>query len=224
MDSTGKTGSGSNAHWNELLTERSRKFYDGTYQWVGGEGFRDEQGGETCTCVILTYTLIHCIVYHRFNDENDLEGRPPTPGPVSPPSDFGDDAVDSPKTVSGIKTPDSIEEPKIVTNRPVSIRPLLSNAILQNTADNIIMHIKGGSYKPTIPHEDLYAGHPYRERLLGRVEGILVGQWAEQTGLGLKECYRLCGISAADAVLASLAAKDWEEKNAPNMRGGKKRP
>jgi hypothetical protein len=28
-----------------LLTERSRKFYDGTYKWISCEGFMDEEGG-----------------------------------------------------------------------------------------------------------------------------------------------------------------------------------
>jgi hypothetical protein len=81
------------------------------------------------------------------------------------------------------------------------------------------MHFKGKTYQPTIPHKDLYAGQVDRERLLGRVEGALVGQWAEHTGLGLRECYRLCGIPDKEAVLAGHAIKDWNKKKV-HMRGG----
>jgi hypothetical protein len=38
---------GSRAHWDNLLTERSKKFYDGTYRWDGSEGFWDENQGKS---------------------------------------------------------------------------------------------------------------------------------------------------------------------------------
>ncbi|KAF2685558.1 hypothetical protein K458DRAFT_387517 [Lentithecium fluviatile CBS 122367] len=206
MKRAGMRGGGDNDrsrdHWDELLTERSRKFYDGTYEWDGSDGFWDENR-----------------VYHKFNDPNDPEGRPPTPRPVSPLKLEDEDAdadtmhADSPKTVSrGVTTPGSLEGPKGNTNRLPSIRPLLPKSILENTEDNIIMHLNGSAYKPTIPHKDLYTNNPNRERLFGRIEGMLVGQWAERTGLSLQDCYKLCGIPITEALLAKLAMKDWDEK------------
>lgn len=44
---SGICGGSSKAHWNALLTERSKKFYDGTYEWDGVDGYWDEQRGET---------------------------------------------------------------------------------------------------------------------------------------------------------------------------------
>jgi hypothetical protein len=44
---SGVSGGSSRVHWNELLTERSRKFYDGTYQWDGVDGYWDEKKRET---------------------------------------------------------------------------------------------------------------------------------------------------------------------------------
>ena len=101
----------------------------------------------------------------------------------------------------------------------MSIDPLFSQAALQHTEDKVIMHFKGKTYQPTIPHKDLYAGHVDRERLIGRVEGALVGQWAEQTGLGLRECYKLCGIPDKEAVDAGHAIKGWNKKKV-HLRGG----
>ena len=39
------TGRDLNGMQLDLVTERSRKFYDGTYKWVSCEGFLDEEGG-----------------------------------------------------------------------------------------------------------------------------------------------------------------------------------
>ncbi|KAF2869119.1 hypothetical protein BDV95DRAFT_596782 [Massariosphaeria phaeospora] len=54
-----------------LLTDRSLKFYDGTYKW-DSDGFTDEQG-----------------VYRKF-DSGDPEAGPPTPRPPTPVSDEDD--------------------------------------------------------------------------------------------------------------------------------------
>jgi hypothetical protein len=130
-----------------------------------------------------------------------------------------EDVIDSPQTVSGTKTPESSQGPAV---SPITIEPLLSNAIVQDTKNSILMHFDGVAYKPTIPHKNMYAGHPEQDRLFGRLEGMLVGQWAEKTGLGLKECYKLVGISSADAVLVGLEVEHWTTKRAPSMRGGKR--
>jgi len=37
---------------SDLLTERSLKFYDGTYKW-NGEGFIDEEGGKIRFLLLL---------------------------------------------------------------------------------------------------------------------------------------------------------------------------
>ena len=60
------------------ITERSRKFYDGTYTW-DANGFTDEHGGK---CMLL---LRMCIAdqstVHRVYDCYDPEARAPTPLP-----------------------------------------------------------------------------------------------------------------------------------------------
>lgn len=44
-------------YWDTLLSERSRKFYDGTYTWNGGEGFWDEAEGKLFFHIFLVSTF-----------------------------------------------------------------------------------------------------------------------------------------------------------------------
>lgn len=63
--------------------------------------------------------------------------------------------------------------------------------------------------------QDQFVNHPEKERLLGRLEGILVGQWAERQGLTLKECYESCGISVPDGSLTDVFAERLPRAAAP---------
>lgn len=41
----GDSGAKRKPHWHGLLSERSQKFYDGTYKWNKVDGFWDENEG-----------------------------------------------------------------------------------------------------------------------------------------------------------------------------------
>lgn len=64
--------------------------------------------------------------------------------------------------------------------------------------------LRGKPHITTILQDDLFAGHPQQGRLLGRLEGMLVTQWTQRTGVTLRESYQLCGLAAPDAILEAM--------------------
>lgn len=73
------------------ITDRSRKFYDGTYRW-NSKGFTDEQGG-TCRLRLSIILAETTTVYHDFDCLDPL-GRAPTPMPPVFSDDEDDDWLD----------------------------------------------------------------------------------------------------------------------------------
>jgi len=72
---------------SDLLSKRSQKFYNGTYQW-DSDGFVDDQGGKSWP--LYSWSLYqYCEVYREFSDEPIA--RPPTPLPPAPLSITNDD-------------------------------------------------------------------------------------------------------------------------------------
>ncbi|KAF2641521.1 hypothetical protein P280DRAFT_517718 [Massarina eburnea CBS 473.64] len=188
------------------MTERSIKFYDGTYTTDGGKGFWDEAG-----------------VYHAWGDCDDPEAQGPTPPPHIPISDReetaetereeeerdGDRAANAatnanpePKTPVSLNQPTASPEPPL---RAVDNLSSTSPSIPQTTQlvdifkpflqdpDSDIIHFR----------EHMFQGYADRERMIGRLEGIGIGMVMAHTKSSLREAYRTCSI-AYDAVLESV--------------------
>ncbi|KAJ4291080.1 hypothetical protein N0V90_010278 [Kalmusia sp. IMI 367209] len=179
------------AQWDSLLEDRSKLFYDGTYEWNGSSGFWDDTG-----------------IYHEFNDPNDPEAHPPTPGPVGPfyESEYNEPELDtesmdelaaqeSPANTSPCKGKQNLIDPDLETSLAKFLREAMATLL-----------VKGDIHDEAIleDEDDLFAGYPNRERLLGQLEGILVGKWMSQNKLTFGDCYKLCGIKIPDALRANL--------------------
>ncbi|KAF2660623.1 hypothetical protein K491DRAFT_674566 [Lophiostoma macrostomum CBS 122681] len=164
------TGRAPSAMQLDLLTERSRKFYDGTYEWVGFEGFMDEKG-----------------VYRHFSDTPDA--RPPTPLPPSPLSDDEEDDADRQTSSCFALNDDNDSRLDITHSTPPA---LFSNHLLQQ---------KGVPAGKTLPRSDLFLDKDEisRTRLIGRLEGMLIGLWLGR-GLSLADAYQKVGLEYPDAI------------------------
>jgi hypothetical protein len=128
---------------NVALSERSQKFYDGTYKW-NAEGFTDDNGGK-CNRSMLEKSLgrTNETVYRAF-DCYDPDARAPTPLPCM---FLGDDEEVTSRTM----TSGSRDEEKVFTFASES---------------------KDGAV--TVRCDELLRGHANRERLLGKMEGVII--------------------------------------------------
>lgn len=79
------------------------------------------------------------------------------------------------------------------------------------------MLINGKMHKKTSLRDDVFLGHPDRERLLGQIEGMLVGKHMVEKKLCLEDAYKFCGMRVPTALLvevgnrASVAASKSHE-------------
>ncbi|KAJ4321552.1 hypothetical protein N0V94_002873 [Neodidymelliopsis sp. IMI 364377] len=148
------------------LTERSRKFYDGTYKW-DSDGFTDEHGGRGP-------------LYRKF-DCLDPQARAPTP--LLPmfldDNEEDSDLVDAPSLTEGSN---SIET-DLHNYRPAQDEHFLSFASDDAINQSLIIH-----------RDDLFASHQHRDSLLSKCEHILAASKLAGTNLSLEECYKLCGV------------------------------
>jgi hypothetical protein len=174
---------------NVALSERSQKFYDGTYKW-NAEGFTDDNGGK-CNRSMLDKSLSGTdeTVYRTF-DCYDPDARAPTPLPCMFLGDDEDEEAACRPMANG-----SGEDGKVFT-------------FVSDSKDGVV----------TVRWDELLRGHANRERLLGKMEGVIIASRyvniaisivsgvrpleylanlvirANRIDLSLEECYRLCGI------------------------------
>lgn len=106
---------------------------------------------------------------------------------------------------------DRVETPMIAGAK---IQHLLSSNLLKKKEHLGLVPITNSqTVLKTVPREDLFPGHPDRERLIGRLEGILIGHWHGKEGLPLEKCYALCDVASPDEILRDMfsAARDLAE-------------
>jgi len=96
------------------ITDRSRKFYDGTYR-CNSKGFTDEQGG-TCSLRLSIVLAENTTVYRNFDCLDPL-GRAPTPMPPI----FSDDEDDDRLDVTTGKPADSIGKDTDATSATAAV-------------------------------------------------------------------------------------------------------
>jgi hypothetical protein len=63
----------------------------------------------------------------------------------------------------------------------------------------------------TLLRDDLFVGYPDRERLLGQVEGMVIGQHVLSEGQTLVDSYQLCGLEMPSALLDEVSKYLMEE-------------
>ncbi|KAF1843816.1 uncharacterized protein K460DRAFT_408138 [Cucurbitaria berberidis CBS 394.84] len=105
-------------------------------------------------------------VYRKF-DCYDAAARAPTPLPPMFPGELEEESTDD------LRDQQPVANPEIFT-------------FASNSSS------KGGMV--TIRRDELFHGHKDRDRLIGKMEGILITCRHTGTELSLEECYRLCGI------------------------------
>jgi hypothetical protein len=201
----------------DQLTERSLKFYDGTYRW-DSDGFEDENGGKFDGPVVTWTSVLTTQVYRPFNDDDPL-CRPPTPNPPESLSDDENEDRSSESPVRDLslsplqrKLTDSISHSSgpvnhsrlhSVVKRPTPSITLFptTRALLQDNASEAAAYMAG--HKKTLLRDDLFLDkeHAVQERLKGRLEGILIGKWYEEAGLTIEESYEQVGIPFPDDIV-----------------------
>ena len=169
------------------LTERSQKFYDGTFQW-DLEGFTDDKGGKLELDVSLHCPSAGSVTVYRSFDCDDPAARAPTPLPVifwdvSEDEDYGMDRngqLSTTTTVLGEKTllssssDDMLAEEVVTSGKALAVDSKTQS--LSSDKETITFPScssdKNGSV--TVRHDDLFRDHMHRERLIGKMEGILI--------------------------------------------------
>ncbi|KAF2000427.1 hypothetical protein P154DRAFT_534766 [Amniculicola lignicola CBS 123094] len=177
------------------LSERSYKFYNGTYKW-SIDGYEDERG-----------------VFHPFTKE-----PPPTPNPYTenPPFQGLSARKDSAAPGSIIQINHGPLAPNYsratAGTRPhvphPSFNPMLVRAFVEPSADQLSSTMEVTStgfrscYRKMELRPDLFSEQPelIRERLRGRLEGMMIGQWYAAVGVSLEEAYKLVGLEYPDGV------------------------
>ncbi|KAF1977182.1 hypothetical protein BU23DRAFT_322609 [Bimuria novae-zelandiae CBS 107.79] len=145
-------------------------------------------------------------VYHKFNDPDDPEGIPPTPKPIgqgdlwreeeSENDVAGEESDDVPTNSTGA---DGVREALApVGSFPSSMLPTVELDNGQSSMFGSEIH------ELALRKEDLFLGHPDRERLLGQVEGMLVAKYMSERNVGVEEAFRLCRVEIPPALVAEL--------------------
>jgi hypothetical protein len=158
------------------LTERSKKFYDGTYKW-DELGFTDENGGKRARPISLAHCCLYTTVYREWGISS--QSAPPTPKPPSFSSDILDDeiAADNNGLTGAFDDGNGATNPS--TPGP-SGQP---------------------SQTPFLHRDSPRAGNSALPILRGRLEGLLIGLSYAQDGATLETAYRQAGAAYPDAIV-----------------------
>ncbi|KAF2278407.1 uncharacterized protein EI97DRAFT_252508 [Westerdykella ornata] len=202
------------------LTERSKKFYDGTYK-SNEFGFEDEEG-----------------VYHAFGTGPD--SGPPTPLPASASLFDSEDDVNG-RTyenggsdhVSGGRGRSDGDVPALTSHTAASAslapeQQASYHSALQDWTTNRtdqLKHIFENMVREGLVDEQSFRHAAHTElregwlpdwdertidQLQGRLEGILIGAWWTGAGYTLQEAYRRVGIEYPDAIFRGRTITDAE--------------
>ena len=160
------------------LTERSRKFYDGTYKW-DSEGFTDDDGGKhnevSYNCRILLTAQVH-----RSFDCYDPLARAPTPLPPM----FSDEEDEEGATADvKARLPSDVAQQSTVVNKLRLKRYNVIESCLHKSGCSkppsddpglfTFASEYGGDEYVTVDRENIFMGEDDREYLVGKMEGVL---------------------------------------------------
>ncbi|KAF2011757.1 hypothetical protein BU24DRAFT_466433 [Aaosphaeria arxii CBS 175.79] len=185
-----------------LLSERSMKFYDGTYRW-NTDGFEDDTG------VFQAW---------GYDDHN----RPPTPNPPNF-SDAEDEDEAKPNDQEGSTNASMVRVPHgplmanysqaLVTKDSLYSHghylPLLSDEALLKSSSRPAapsVEVGGQSFSRTELRRDIFLekSESDRQRLIGRLEGIHIGHLYAGNGLTLQESYNIVGVDYPDEIIDTI--------------------
>jgi hypothetical protein len=196
------------AHWDGLLSERSKLFYDGTYTWDGSDGFWDDTGSESPGIeairvreAALMLTLI-LPVHHVFNDPDDPESAPPTPRPVGRWFDEDEEAPVDEGRSDDMHVPANGDHALLRDRAQAPTNSVHLGFLTRFTREGSKAILSNDDVrKQTLLRDDLFVDYPDRERLLGQIEGMVIGQHVLVDGQTLVDSYKLCGLEIPSALL-----------------------
>ncbi|KAJ4348325.1 uncharacterized protein N0V89_009699 [Didymosphaeria variabile] len=144
-------------------------------------------------------------LHHDFNDTNDPEAYPPTPHPVGLWLEEEDD-MQMAKDASGeMPAPEDSNDALLHggTQEPMHLDHV--NFLGKSTREGSkATPMNGNVNRKTLLRDDLFEGHPDHERLLGQVEGMIVGRHVLVKGQYPAHNYKLCGTEMSSALLAEV--------------------
>lgn len=91
-----------------------------------------------------------------------------------------------------------------VPRLPQGKEPVVPKGMSPLLVNNKLLVPESGRFRKTVPRTDLFedVDEYTRQRLMGRLEGMLIGQWhAGPPGLSLKEAYAQVGVDYPDQIL-----------------------
>ncbi|KAL5455975.1 hypothetical protein PMIN07_006868 [Paraphaeosphaeria minitans] len=175
-------------HWDGLLSNRSMLFYDGTYKWDGTDGFWDDTG-----------------IHHGFNDPNDPEACPPTPRPVGTWLEDDEDVRVVEGECGDLSAAGNQEETLRRDRAQVLNNSVHVDFLAKFTREGSkTVLIDGNVHKQKLLQDNLFVGHPDRQRVLGQIQGIIIGRQVLVDGHNLVDSYKLCDMEVPFASLADV--------------------
>lgn len=146
-------------------------------------------------------------VYHDFNDANDPEAYPPTPRPVGLWLEEDDEGRDAEGKSGETCAAEKQDGPLLSDGAQDEKKAIQVDFLAKFTKEGPkVVLVDGSVKKQRLLRDDLFVGHPDRERLLGQIEGMALGQQVLIHGHSLIDSYKLCGMATPSALLAEVNA------------------